>query len=117
MAKNSVAQTSHRPTDDGGPAFPTEERIENFRDVAATNGMSLRDYFAAHAPKRVWNHFHPDMPPRPEPEWGDTKPDDRWDASPFNWREIDAWKTERARQVELQWPYFYADAMLAERRR
>lgn len=41
---------------DGGPALPSETPL---------GGMTLRDYFAAHAPVDPWPHFMPVMPPKP----------------------------------------------------
>lgn len=38
-------RTSFEAFDDGGPAFPRDHRHEGH------NGMSLRDYLAAHAPQ------------------------------------------------------------------
>ena len=35
--------------DNGGPAFPTGEVIVGSRGISATQGMTLRDYFAAKA--------------------------------------------------------------------
>lgn len=96
---------------DGGPAFPSEFDGDHV-------GMSLRDYFAAHAPKQKWDHFKPVMlTPKPEPDWGGIPEDQRWDESPNNFEEMANWRAEERRQYEIQWPYFYADAMIAERER
>ncbi len=63
---------------DGGPAFP-KGRIE---------GMSLRDYLAAHAPE---------MP-------------DQW------WKALHAqWPMKHVAEIDADWRYFHADAMLAAR--
>ena len=50
---------SNEKKNDGGPAFPTTERVEwhedlgqgkpGYREYMATGGMTLRDYFAAKA--------------------------------------------------------------------
>lgn len=34
-------------------------------DAMAFNALTLRDYFAAHAPAEPWSHFMPVMPPPP----------------------------------------------------
>lgn len=39
---------------DGGPAFPNLAQPGNKFVEFVTTGMSLRDYFAAHAPKPPW---------------------------------------------------------------
>lgn len=96
------------------PAFPCPH---GFSGTDRTTGMSLRDYFAAHAPRRMWAQFEPYMPTRPEPDWTGIPEEAQFDASPNNWQEIEAWKKEQKRQYERQWPWFYADAMLRERGR
>lgn len=35
--------------DTGGPAFPTYEFVQSHGQMIAVGGMTLRDYFAAHA--------------------------------------------------------------------
>lgn len=69
------------PIKDGGPAFPT----------AMGEGMSLRDYFATHAP--------------PPPDWWIHSYADR------------ANDLDSVANVIAQWNYAYADAMLRERER
>ena len=75
---------------DGGPAFPTNS---DQHDVSSC-GLSIRDYFAAHAP--------------PPPKWWlDSYPDcfskaDRLQLPAEHWS---------------QWAFVYADAMLAERQK
>lgn len=103
---------------DGGPAFPrptSEDRTHG--DQAEGNstcfgykGMSLRDYFAAHAPAvgPLWS-FPVRMPcQRPKPDIVDKE----W----MNSKEIEAWDDEKARQKLIQWPWVWADAMLAARK-
>lgn len=68
----------------GGPAFPTTELDEG--EVAYLHGMSLRDYFAAHAPGMA-------------DEW--------WQDS---LGEGQSWLEARA-----DWNYAYADAMIKAR--
>jgi hypothetical protein len=108
---------------DGGSAFPIVFQADaRFNDGSGdpaeltSPGMTLRDYFAAHAPIVHWFHFEPVMPaPKPDPEWGDLPEHERWDASPVNWTVRLEWDQEYQRQCSRQWPWFYADAMLAER--
>jgi hypothetical protein len=71
--------------DTGGPAFPTVAG-----QTVYSNGMTLRDYFAANAPEM------------PDQWWSDTKAEHGGGAG--SWAEAMA-----------SWRYFYADAMLAER--
>lgn len=65
---------------DGGPAFPAASYLHR--------GMSLRDYFAAHAPERPGGWW-----PTPRPE------------------RLETWSPE----LHAAWAFAYADAMLAER--
>ena len=82
--------------DDGGPAFP-ERRWKNMgvtaEDWQAMNlpGMTLREYFAAHAP------------PMPDSLWGG-EPELHDDAARAGYLAVVA-----------MWNYEYADAMLAHR--
>jgi hypothetical protein len=81
-----------------------------------TPDMLLRDYFAAHAPRKPWPDYKPTMStPKPEPDWGDIEPDWRADVDPLNWAQRAEWDSEFRQQYHRQWPYFYADAMLKER--
>jgi hypothetical protein len=113
---------------DGGPAFPrpasefTESGtlLDGNIAVPATNGMSLRDYFAAHAPHEMAGWYVPTMPPRPPIEWGHDHPHERqcereYDCVPVNVDELSAYDDRRREEYERQWPYAWADAMLAER--
>jgi hypothetical protein len=71
----------------GGPAFPHEGKYDD-GTVRAANGVTLRDYFATHAP------------PMTDQFWIDTHqqwPEKHW---------IDA---------DSEWRFRHADAMLAER--
>lgn len=116
---------SEKTRNDGGPAFPKHtqslamsDAVESWVEtLPGSAGMSLRDYFAAHAPTERWRHYWPTpSTPRPDPDWAGIPESARqYEASPNNWKELAAWDTEDARQYDLQWPYFYADAMLAER--
>ena len=82
-----------KPINDGGPAFP------------------LRDFLAAHAPMEPTWDFQPAMPsPRPEAKHPISR-----DGYAANHAEIEAWDEELARQRMKQWPYAWADAVLAAR--
>lgn len=118
---------------DGGPAFPVTrlERNPIFDGMDSSSmpfvvhaeypGMSLRDYFAAHAPAQPWPWFQPSMPPKPDETWSDFHTSgqcgDFCECLPENYQARHAWNEERNRQQVIQWPYGYADAMLAERER
>ena len=65
----------------GGPAFPW-----GYAEVGGGSGMTLRDYFAAHAPAMT------------DTWWNDTKGDGGHYA-----------------EAQASWAYFYADAMLKAR--
>lgn len=124
---------SEQKRDDGGPAFPATVTEYNTsseqREVTHIGGMSLRDYFIAHAPAVPQPWFQPAMPPRPEPKWmsNDRK------TTFFNWQaaEIECgvdgyindtdkdaveWEREKAKQLFIQWPSAWADAQLALRK-
>jgi len=146
------------------PAFP-----ETTSNPDLLPGLSIRAYFAAHAPKKPQSWFEPYMPPRPEkppdkPVLPDDFPDraeDRnfitnlawnWRRDPCfdlstyevrptgsaprehsnallaharpalveyetawnaHWDQVRAWNDERVRQFHVQWPWAYADAVLA----
>lgn len=114
--------------DDGGQAFPTTGlRADDGILYAPLLGMTLRDYFAAVAPEAS-SWFKPAMPnDRPKCNWvadeggkvygsayeaekecGDCHHDANAEAA----RE---WDDEYNKQREIQWPYVWADFMLAER--
>lgn len=57
----------------------------------AEPGMTLRDYFAAHAPAEPQSWFEPTMPPGP-PDMHDYY-----------------------KELSIQWPYAWADEQLKER--
>ena len=81
---------------DGGPAFPLPpdyDTSENgvFRQAAPGEpGMSLRDWFAGHAPPMPDQWFQDSPRKKSDPLW--------------HWGEASA-----------AWAYFYAGAMIAER--
>ena len=84
--------------------------------VCPNSRLTVRDYFAVRAPRKPWADYEPTMPSQiPEPDWGGISLEQQWDVDPVNWAERAEWKVEYRRQYVRQWPYFYADAMLAER--
>ena len=125
--------------DDGGPAFPrTGEGFGNPRYDAP--GMSLRDYFAAHAPESVpgWFKHEPPaeaaLPERPSWQQVDSIHQHlvmQWQEDPcFDLPEELSWFEEKHKAYAAaetgyrhanywarmtQWRFAYADAMLATR--
>lgn len=87
--------------DDGGPAFPSVmDSYGTGQTEFATRGMTLRDYFAIHAPS-------------PEPWWLELNRQRDRSRNPHN----DSYKPPIRSEMELNtsWRYEYADAMLAAR--
>lgn len=89
--------------DDGGPAFPSESatvydhNADFAKKVDAMRGMTLRDYFAAHA-DRPWEGW--------AREWMESRGLNFDDRTPGD-----------AVSVTAAWRYALADAMIAERGR
>lgn len=86
------------------------------RDVARVirdsnqTGLSVRDYFAAHAPVLCPRWFAPKMETdRPKPEHSPI------DGLVENSADLDSWNEESMKEASRQWPYAWADMMLAER--
>lgn len=125
-------------TNDGGPAFPEiQTAMPNEREgryhpeTYSTGGMSLRDYFAAHAPIEIHSWFNPVLPERPQDEWGATNSGMRFmnynaaakwcqehvECTPTNrqWEAQAEWDKSIERERLIQWPYAWADAMLKAR--
>lgn len=124
---------------DGGRAFPVPGlHIPDVRSVMPKEGMTLRDYLAAHAPAEPQPWFEPAMPPRPTvPPMPAFDEEERRDLDRLgDWIEDyevservleyarqrgaaikaqEAWDLEKRRQRYIQWPWAWADAMLAER--
>lgn len=108
----------------GGPAFP----IPGLHHDADFNGMTLRDYFIAHAPEHPQPWFKPVMPTRPNSticvsEDGQRTYDDQWAASKaegdnfqrVNHAEIEQWDAEYIKQKFVQWPAAWADEQIKAR--
>lgn len=95
--------------DDGGPVFPcsADQVARGFE------GLRMRDLIAIFAPPSPTFGFHPQMPyPRPTA----CEPID-CNGYPANARAIEEWDQRFADETAKQWPYVWADAMLAARRR
>lgn len=118
----------------GGPAFPSRFEIRkgsNAPDGTMAEsdqqhvffGMTLRDYFAAHAPEKPQKWFTPTMPPKPDPIWPCSLTSQHIEgchcqeseAMPENWQERHDYGLMAECERLLQWPYAWADAMLARR--
>ena len=82
----------------GGPAFPCDELDQGGPQVYQQfHGMTLRDYFAAHAPEMPKWFRHEADEPIPEGE------------------NRQAWIRRNQAAKFFEWRGFYADAMIAER--
>ena len=126
--------------EDGGPAFPQKEPL-----TSDHQGVSLRDYFIAHAPAEPQPWFEPvvdpsfDVLPEPDaPVLVSQKASEEHDA--FLADELEAvdikdkivrdyalafdahvaseerWEAEHAKQRYIQWPAAWADEMLKARK-
>ncbi len=125
----------------GGPAFPHIDSSCGRFEV----GMTLRDYFVAHAPEEPQTWFEPVMPPEPKLLYLDkhtltdrelkeyeyfheffpcVKPEEIVSEKVRNYA-VDAiaaktaqaaWNVEAHKQRLIQWPGAWADAQLAARR-
>ena len=96
------------------PAYPVPN------DAAAAEGVNVREYFAARAPEEPQGWFEPVMPPRPKTKWSPYQTaTEAWEEAgvcePSNVAEITAWDNERSRQRHIQWPFAWADAVLAHK--
>lgn len=79
-------------------------------------GMTLRQYFAAHAPETMWRDFQPVFDePEPDSDWtNDFYFSKKRRAAAAQKRK--AWKAWESRFIyacHTQWPWYYADAVLA----
>ena len=101
---------------DGEPASPlvTSSHGESGENhyLYEHTGMTLLDYFATRAPTNQTFAFETAMPtPCPESQWVEGQP------KPINAFAIAEWEHEYIRQTMIQWPWVWAEAMLAERER
>lgn len=126
--------------DDGGAAFPcgVMQDGHNPGQEPWQRGISMRDYFMAHAPAEPQPWFVPLMPEKPElpdpgrelsaedaAEWrrldefaaeeGNERVKAFCERRSVAWSERHAWETERDKQRYVQWPAAWADAMLRAR--
>lgn len=139
--------------DDGGPAFPTSiRRTERYMDECGYGrertvtvdqpGITLRDYFIAHAPAEPQDWFKPvisEPAPKRPAYLADTTAEERRELEGFSegflgpkdiksnrvaeyaeqveaYRILDrAWLSSHAKQRLVQWPAAWADAMLKAR--
>jgi len=113
----------------GGSAFPI---VYDFgrEERGCEPGMTLRDYFVAHAPADPQHWFIPTMPTsRPVPVWvadvGGKEYASHLDAERAcgdcfcnkNQQAIDEWDSEFGKQRFIQWPGAWADEMIKERQK
>ena len=100
---------------DGGPAFPHGPVTQEDGRTIHYLGMSLRDYFAAHAPSNPWKHFRPNYPPCPKGKEPSVFCSETGNTSYSN--SAERWRWQKGYDIAHteQWPWFYADAMLSER--
>lgn len=132
--------------DNGGPAFPSLKSFNQNRNAGqnylgysaqSEGGMTLRDYFAAHAPLKPASWFKPIGVTFPSYyEEGPALPHGKTERTPRGtsaavghcdecrayYEACKAFEDERARRrseyemaIYVQWPWAYADAMLAAR--
>jgi len=123
----------------GGPAFPNYEWSVKHGQMMPVGGMTLRDFYIAHAPTEPQPWFKPVMPPHPvagvweADSWYDHTSDcivhekrfyDNFqtalllsgeDISLTNQAEIDVWEANAVKQRFIQWPAAWADEMLKAR--
>lgn len=128
-------------TNDGGPAFPEPglSGLPNGEFLHGRAGMTLRDYFIAHAPAEPQAWFQPKMPtPRPQrPKIASLSPEDQrdWHGERMDYepdkcspelhafaearrsyeKNVNEWDREYSKQWCIQWPAAWADAMLRAR--
>ena len=114
-----------------GPAFPSlYVYTDRDGEVCSTqiSGMTLRDYFIAHAPKEPQKWFRPHLRDCPPSKWAseDGKrvyetytsackaEGDEFVIDLYS-EERQAWKDEFAKAIYTQWPAAWADEMIKER--
>jgi hypothetical protein len=130
---------------DGGPAFPTDSEAQVGVNTWHFEGMSLRDYFIAHAPVEPQRWFRPVLPTpeTPLPTFATMYPDEtdeefralkHFDSDFMDPKDVKEERVrnylfqkneQRKRQSEyrqmaerelyVQWPAAWADAMLKAR--
>ena len=111
---------------DGGPAFarPIGTVLKRFN--SEQSGMSLRDYFIAHAPVEPQGWFQPAIPPKPERDpklqWCNGCKRDACCEGNADCEQLRAfreklqdWSDLRDKARLIQWPAAWADEMLKAR--
>ena len=104
-----MSEQPTKPIDDGGPAFSCPGTAD--RSLGPHNeGMSLRDYLAAHAdPREVYGDNQGDPIPTATAMALVGRPRPNYDADPLG---NAAWWSE----ATARWKYMHADHMLAARK-
>lgn len=117
-------------SDNGGPAYPVIELNHDGSPYHQSLGISVRDYFIAHAPAEPQPWFYPNVPPCPEIKgWANSNnpgrvyaceahamiDNTRGEVTPSNQKEIEQWHKEYTRQRYIQWPAAWADEQLKAR--
>ena len=93
---------------DGGPAFPVPLNPgQPWQGMAPCDGMTLRDYFIAHAPAEPQRWFKPKQPQQPVRE--------QFESYASYQRAFDAWLDDCNKQLYVEWPAAWADEMLKAR--
>lgn len=124
---------------DGGTAFPVHIVYEDcgldgnsgpFLTETVKYGITVRDYFMAHAPAEPQDWFSPVMRAKPDgpgsrPKTIDlnmmrydvkTPETDAYDEAVKKWnKDCDQWARDFNRQRYIQWPAAWADEMLKQR--
>lgn len=96
------------PKNDGGAAFPVNtENAPNAGSYMPSDGMSLRDYFIAHAPAVPDCYQHDDTPPMGYEAERELPIDERTVRRRAEER--------RAMERVLSWPGYWADEQLKRR--
>lgn len=92
-----------------GPAFP-QDRVDMYGTRTTEGGMSMRDWFATHAPETPkWFKHEPSEPYPFIPEGADEVTSERLRVKRA------AWIARQRLEKFIRWRWFYADMMLAAR--
>lgn len=79
--------------------------FQNGDKIKLQNGVTIREYFAARAPAKPANWFEPKMIPAPDLQM-------LMDVELFE-KATHKWRIEYKKQAAIQWPWAWADAVLA----
>ena len=91
--------------DNSGPAFPMIRDMRHNADWDYEPGITVRQWFMAHAPAEPQPWFEPKMPPRPSP------PESQRDRNRAGIA-LQEWGAEKRKQRLVQWPAAWADEQL-----